>query len=801
LDTENRKPPTANPPVVRPLLPVVLSLMGGLAAAAWGLTLPEGWLIGGLLLLWVALTVLWLTRRPVRFLPLAFFGLLGVAFYQQALDPPLPLHHLVNLPEEEELTILGRLHRPARLGPQQAQLFLAVQAWLSPQSWQPATGYLLVVGPNLAVPPVGTDLVVRGQLRPPHVLHNPGTFDRPRFLATDSIFRELRLKDRNRLIFLASGAYSLAERFRGGIRQLLKSLDPALEAIYLSMLLGDQGEVTQEMRHNLARTGTSHLLVVNGLHLAIVAAVVFYLSSFLMRRSAWLLLRINVVKVATLLAAAAVTGYAWVAGGSPSTQRAEVMVLAFLLLIYLGRPREVWSALALAALIILSLTPLRLFSISFQLSFAAVAALIYLMPRLLRLGSSLEQEFQPTLIKRGYFFIKEWATVSAVATLATAPLVAAYFQVVSLLGIVVNLAAIPLMLGLALPLGEAAVFAQAIRLTPLAEWLLFLGQWPLWLGWQIIRLGAIVPGSAIIVPIPSWLQIVLYYLVLFLIFAPRRSLWTWVGAGLAGAALICTAAWPWVYTPHSLEVTCLDSYGNLECLIISPEGQRLAVTAPSRPWFGRPGFGNTSGPLPTYCHWRQFRRLDQFVALSLSQDNAGELLTLAEQFQVGGIWYGRRGYPGPAFWDLWNYLGDRHRLPHPLEPWRGGPPPPANLGSVNLNYLKLEEYQDFALGILYSGRQVLLMPPGRQLTIPPGFKPADSGLDLLVLPATMTEAPDLSVTLGRLHARRLLVYGGEVDTSLAKTGVPSHFTREGAVSVYLTATALRVRQWGSEKNQ
>jgi hypothetical protein len=120
---------------------------------------------------------------------------------------------------------------------------------------------------------------------------------------------------------------------------------------------------------------------------------------------------------------------------------------------------------------------------------------------------------------------------------------------------------------------------------------------------------------------------------------------------------------------------------------------------------------------------------------------------------------------------------------------------------VNLNYLKLEEYQDLALGILYSGRQVLLMPPGRQLTIPPGFKPADSGLDLLVLPATMTEAPDLSVTLGRLHARRLLVYGGKVDTSLAKTGVPCHFTREGAVSVYLTATALRVQQWGGEKNQ
>ena len=110
------------------------------------------------------------------------------------------------------------------------------------------------------------------------MLQNPGTFDRPRFLAADGIFRELRSEDPQRLVFLASGAFPWAERLRGGIRQLLKPLDPAGRAIYLSMLLGDQGEVTQEMRQNLARTGTSHLLVVNGLHLGMVAAVIFFLS-------------------------------------------------------------------------------------------------------------------------------------------------------------------------------------------------------------------------------------------------------------------------------------------------------------------------------------------------------------------------------------------------------------------------------------------------------------------------------------------------------------------------------------------
>ena len=209
-----------------------------------------------------------------------------------------------------------------------------------------------------------------------------------------------------------------------------------------------------------------------------------------MRRSPRLLLRINVVKIATLLAAVAVVGYAWVAGGSPSTQRAEVMVLAFLLLVFLGRPGEVWSALALAALIILSLTP--------------AAPFLHLLPALLCGGGGLDLPDAPVGEWTSWpkfdhaipgpplascFRIKEWSTASAVATLATAPLAAFYFQVVSLLGILVNLVAIPLVLLLALPLGEAAVICPGLSLTPVAQALVFLGKWPLWLGCQAIQWG------------------------------------------------------------------------------------------------------------------------------------------------------------------------------------------------------------------------------------------------------------------------------------------------------------------------
>jgi len=798
LETENRKPKTKNRfhrPVARPLVPVALALMAGIASPAWGLRLADQWLAAGLVGLWGAMVLIWWARRPSRLLPLVFFWLLGLALGQQALQPFFAPHHLVHLPQEGEVTLLGRLNRPGKMGPQRVQLFLEASAWRSPAGWRPATGRLLVAGPGLASPPVGTELVLKGRLRTPGVLKNPGTFDRPRYLAADRIFREVRLQERDHPVFLAATeGYPLGEKLRGGIRQLLRDFSPNIEAIYLAMLLGDQGEITPEMRLEFARTGTSHLLVINGMHLGMVAAVTYFLSFWLLRRWAWLLLRINVVQVATLIAVFPVVAYAWVAGGSPSTQRAEVMVLAYLLLVFLGRPREVWSALALAALVILSLAPLRLFAISFQLSFAAVGAIIYLVPRLVR-GAAVELEDRaPTLWARIFFRGKGWLAVSAVATLATAPLVAFYFQVVSLLGILVNLAAIPLVLGLALPLGEAAVLAQALSLTPVAQFFLTLGQWPLWLGYKVITLGAGLPGSAITMPIPSWAQIGAYYLFFILLWAPRRSYLTWGGAALAGVFLAVTLTLPLVRDHRGLEVTCLDSAG-LDGVAVTPEGQRLVFSAPEPAWPGRPGGG--WGPLPGYCHWRQFRSLDLVAALTLSQDNAAELLTLARQFAVGGYWFGRRGREGPAYWDLWNYLGDRGAAPRSLERGR----PPTHLGSVTLNFLQLGQERGVALQLQGEGRRALIIPPVRHLTtqdLPGGAVVAP---DLLILPAPLAGHQEGRALLRHLQPGCLVLYGGSRDPDAAgrAPGIPCHFTRNGAVSVYLAPNAITVRQWGEEK--
>jgi hypothetical protein len=133
-------------PVARPLAPVTLALMVGIAAPAWGLRLPEPWLLAVVVALWAALALLWWQRRPARFLPLILFGLLGVAFHQQAWQPDFPAGHLTKLPQNQSLTIFGHLNRPGKLAGERVQLFMEAGSWRSPWGWRPASGNLLEIG-------------------------------------------------------------------------------------------------------------------------------------------------------------------------------------------------------------------------------------------------------------------------------------------------------------------------------------------------------------------------------------------------------------------------------------------------------------------------------------------------------------------------------------------------------------------------------------------------------------------------------------------------------------------------------
>ncbi|MDI6853421.1 MAG: ComEC/Rec2 family competence protein [Deltaproteobacteria bacterium] len=791
LPSGRERPP--GQPAARPLVPITLALLLGIAGSAWGLRLPGPYPAAVSAMLFSALLCLWLKGRSARLMPLAAFWLLGLALAQQALAPAFPSHHVANLPQDREIILKGNLYLPPQAREGGLRLFLEADLWLSPQGWRPACGKVLVTGGSDTPAPVeGAEVVIKTSLSKPRDPMNPGAFQRSRYWAARDIFREGHLKEPGDLIILSSSQPpGLRTRLREGLRRLLAPLDEVSQALYQALILGDQGRITPEMRLAFSRTGTSHLLAISGLHLGMLAGLGYLVAFWLLRRFPWVLLRLNAVKAAAVLAALPVMTYAWIAGGSPSTQRAEIMILAYLLLVLAGRPREVVSAMALAALVILAMSPLLLFSLSFQLSFISVAALVYVLPR--RLSSPDLERLPPGGVRKwggkALFWAKGAALASLTASLATAPLVAASFHTVSIQGPFANLAAIPLVNGLALPLGLLALTAEALHLSCLARGFLILGQFPLKLAYAAISWGAGLPGAAVILPTPTLLQMGLFYGFLLLLFLPKRTAAAWSGLALTGLLLVSSAAVPLLSAPDACELTILDSPTGLAGVLVTPDDRRLIVSAGWQVWPGREG--GSVGALPGYLHWRQFRRLDEVMALSLTSRNAKELLEVARQFRLGEVWFeGGRG--GEEVIELRNFLGDQGHPVLSLAQMQ----PPAALGAVKLTYYKLARSRVIGLGITYCGRSVLMVPPVPFDKEDMPTLMAAGETEALVVPKEPPPA-----WLDALRPARVIIYGRpEPDRVRRPSPQPEIclYSRQGAVTLRLTCAGIAVNQWGSK---
>ncbi|WP_151191958.1 ComEC/Rec2 family competence protein, partial [Desulfotomaculum copahuensis] len=180
----------------------------------------------------------------------------------------------------------------------------------------------------------------------------------------------------------------------------------------------------------------THILSVSGLHVGLVLGAVLILAGIL-----------RLPHAATAPAASAVLIlYAILSGLGPAVIRSTVMALMLLWANHLGRERDWPTTLAAAALVCLFWRPLSLYDTGFQLSFAATWGILYLGPELDRLC----QRVTPMPV-----WLRGTLWVSLAAQLATLPLVAFYYNLVSPVSLVANLVAVPLT-GIIMALGAGA---------------------------------------------------------------------------------------------------------------------------------------------------------------------------------------------------------------------------------------------------------------------------------------------------------------------------------------------------------
>ena len=295
---------------------------------------------------------------------------------------------------------------------------------------------------------------------------------------------------------------------RNHLSQTLAEVLPEPQAsLAQGIILGIRGNIPSSVKADFSHTGTAHLLAISGLHLAIVAGMILSIGIWLLGkkhyRYIWLTLGI-------------IWLYALLTGMHPPVIRGAIMASLFLTAELLGRQRTAITALAFAAAIMVGINPHILWTASFQMSFTAMAGLIFIFPLIQSLG---RKAVNATLGGDGAAasvanLITDSFSVTLGAILAVWPLVAYYFGIISFVGLPATFLVLLALPGIII----TGVLAGGLGLIvlPVAQAL----AWPAWLFLSymllVVDVFAAIPFSSIEVGAINTHLIWTYYLVLAL---------------------------------------------------------------------------------------------------------------------------------------------------------------------------------------------------------------------------------------------------------------------------------------------
>ena len=302
-------------------------------------------------------------------------------------------------------------------------------------------------------------LVVR--LQQPHGSANPGSFDYEAWLFQQAISARgyIRASDENRL--LGTGSSSLLS-LRGLLRERLLAVTDGLpfQSVLLALTLGERSLLTDEQWALFTNTGTNHLVVISGLHVLLVATLCGLLVSKSWRLHARLPGFFPAQQAGALAGIGGALIYSALAGFALPTQRALIMVVAFVCVRLLGLNSNNWFSFQLAMLLVLLMDPLAATGAGFWLSFGAVATLLLVQKVNRNSGRTGRQKLS---LRR--------VLVPQLAVFVGLLVPLGYWQgQVSLLAPLANMVAIPVVGWLVVPLGLLASLMAGISVG-MSQWL------------------------------------------------------------------------------------------------------------------------------------------------------------------------------------------------------------------------------------------------------------------------------------------------------------------------------------------
>lgn len=268
--------------------------------------------------------------------------------------------------------VSGTVDQAVRLPDLKARLVLKDLAFDGKADWRTPEKIRLNLPADSAVPDVGDKIEVKALPNPPAVKTDKSGYDAARTLYFEKIGGTGTARSPVKVIEKASET-TLRRKIAKRIETVLP---PRTANIAKALVTGESKEIDPALADAYRNAGIAHILAVSGLHMTLIAGFVFFLIRSLLALSVTLSLRFSTKKIAAFCALAATFGYLKLAGTPISGIRAFIMLSFALGAVFFDRRALSVANVCWAAFLILLFMPEALLSVSFQLSFAAVVALI-----------------------------------------------------------------------------------------------------------------------------------------------------------------------------------------------------------------------------------------------------------------------------------------------------------------------------------------------------------------------------------------------------------------------------------------
>jgi competence protein ComEC len=447
----------------------------------------------------------------------------------------------------------------------------------------------------------------RVRLKQAHGFMNPGGFDYEGWLYAQGVkYTGYVRGDEQRMLGADPGLHRLRQIISSELASSITSQRAA--AVVRALVVGDRSGLKSSDRLLFAATGTSHLMAISGLHVGLVAGLLYTLVRCTWRRIPLLCRRWPANTAAALAAMWGALMYAALAGFSVPTQRALIMLSLVMLALLLRHKVKPVHTLSMALLLVLGWNPLALISAGFWLSFVAVSVILF--------SASGRDHFR-------------WLKIQFVVVLGLLPVLLAYQMQVALLSPLVNLLAIPLFGVFVVPMVLSASLLLFVWPT-FAVWLLMIAEKVILLALDGLQFAADMS--------PAWqasgplqpLALILWVIGLGLVLAPRGLPGRWLGV-----PMLLPLLFPFRQPVPQGEFyfTLLDVGQGLSAVVETTNHTLVFDTGPRF----RSGFETGSQVVVPFLRHRGLEHADTLLLSHSDIDHTGGTLGLLEHIDVQNV--------------------------------------------------------------------------------------------------------------------------------------------------------------------